>query len=69
MKPVRQLPESEHLGSLPFLDAGALGRIIGDHLSNRADHAVMLALLLTIDTFLKPEDAMARQGCGVATAH
>ncbi len=49
----RALSRSEALAAPDLFDMDAVGRIVDDHFSGRADHAVLINLLLTIDGTLR----------------
>ncbi len=49
---IRDLPRSERLAAISFVDMDGVRHVVEDHLAGRADHAVMLNLLLTIDRAL-----------------
>lgn len=51
-KRVATLGRSEPLADLGFLDLTAIGRVVDDHAAGRHDHAVLLNLLLTLDSAL-----------------
>lgn len=52
MAAVRALPRSEPLASLDLFDMGALQRVVEAHDEGRHDHAILLNLLLTLDSAL-----------------
>lgn len=48
------LPRSEYLASVPFVDMDGVKTAVDEFLSDRHDHAVLLNVLLTLDSFLRP---------------
>ena len=52
MQRVGALPRSERLAAISFVDMDGVRTVVEDHLAGRADHAVMLNLLLTVDRAL-----------------
>jgi hypothetical protein len=47
------LGRSEALASLQLFDMGAIGRVVDDHLTSRADHTVLLNMLQTVDEAMR----------------
>ena len=50
---VKALPKSERLDALGFVDLGAVGRKVEDHLDGRRDESLLLLLLVTLDEFVR----------------
>ena len=51
---VKALPKSDVLPSVPFLDMDGVAMAVDDFFSGRHDHAVLLNLLLTMESYLQP---------------
>jgi len=49
----RELPQSERLAEIPFVDMDGVKSVIDDHFDGRTDHAVLINLLITFDSFMR----------------
>jgi asparagine synthase (glutamine-hydrolysing) len=49
----RKLPQSERLAEIQFVDMDGVRSVVDDHFDGRADHAVLINLLITLDSFMR----------------
>jgi len=54
LKMLHELPRSEYLASLDFIDMDNVSKILQEHHTRRHDHSVLLNLLLTVERFIRP---------------